>query len=157
MSLHTSLRLLRAATTFIHHCWSPSTLQPEMHLVGNASTWAEAFKVIRADGDHAALSSVSGRKLVLLPPKRHGLSLQAAKGTVNMESLDKSQVTVGKVTVPASMCAQTGCSSWPSPCSPAQAAGMQCEHLSVGSSGRFRLSITSWSQRSWVCLKARCS
>lgn len=96
MSLHTSLRLLRAATTFIRHCWSPSTPQPEMHLVGNASTWAEAFKVIRADVDHAALSSVSGRKFVLLPPRKHGLSLQAAKGTANMESLEK--VTVGKVT-----------------------------------------------------------
>lgn len=44
MSLHTSLGLLRAAPTSIRHCWSPSTPQPEMHLVGNASTWAEPFK-----------------------------------------------------------------------------------------------------------------
>lgn len=104
MSLHTSLGLLRAATTFIRHCWSPSTPQPEMYLVGNASTWAEPFKVIRADGDRAARSSVSGIKVVLLPPKKHGLSLQAAKGTANMESLEKPQVTVGKVTLSQAAC-----------------------------------------------------
>lgn len=45
--------------------------------------WAEAFKAIRADGDHAAWSSVSGSKVVLLHPKKRGLSLQAAKGTAN--------------------------------------------------------------------------
>lgn len=101
MSLHTSLRLLRAATTFIRQCWSPGTPQPEMHLVGNASTWAEAFKVIRADGGRAARSSVSGKKVVLLPPEKHGLSLQAAKGR---ESLEKPQVTGGKVTLPRAAC-----------------------------------------------------
>lgn len=100
MSLHTSPRLLRAATTFIRHCWSPSTPQPEMLLVGNASMWAEAFEVIRADGDRAAQSSVSGRKVVLLPPKQRGLSLQAAKAAANLESLEKPQVTVGKVAWP---------------------------------------------------------
>lgn len=67
MSLHTSPRLLRAATTFIRHCRSPSTPQPEMLLAGNASVWAEALKVIRADGDRAAQSSVSGRKVEAWP------------------------------------------------------------------------------------------
>lgn len=62
------------------------------------------LKVIRADGDRAARSSVSGKKVVLLPPKKHGLSLQTAKGTANMESLQKTQVTVGKVTLPQAAC-----------------------------------------------------
>lgn len=78
--------------------------------------------MIRADGDCAARSSVSGRKVVLLPSKKHGLSLQPRKGSTNTDGQSgKAPSDSGKSDLaPASMCAQTGCSSWPSPCSQAQ-------------------------------------